>query len=62
VMCRPIPANAAFASAGNVSFRPRVQNLLAASSPRPLERIGQEGVICYAQKQTDHGPNENATD
>jgi hypothetical protein len=32
------------------------------SGPRPLERIGQEAVIYYAQKQTDHWPNENATD
>jgi hypothetical protein len=31
-------------------------------APRPLERIGQEGVIYYAQKQTDRWPNENATD
>ena len=27
-----------------------------------LERIGQEGVIYYAQKQTGHWPHENATD
>jgi hypothetical protein len=33
-----------------------------AQGPRPLERIGQEGVTYYAQKQTDHWPNENATD
>ena len=28
----------------------------------PLERIGQEGVVYYAQKQTDRWTNENATD
>jgi hypothetical protein len=32
------------------------------SRPRPLERMGQDGVICYAQKQTDRWPNENATE
>jgi hypothetical protein len=32
-------------------------------APRPPERIGlEEGVTYYAQKQTDHWPNENATD
>ena len=30
--------------------------------PRPIERIEQGGVIYYAQKQTNHWPNENATD
>ena len=34
----------------------------AGPGPRLLERIGREGVICYAQKQTDRWPNENATD
>ena len=28
---------------------------------RPLERMRQEGVTYHAQKQSDHGPNENAT-
>jgi hypothetical protein len=27
-----------------------------------LERIGQEGVIYYAQKQTNHWADENPTD
>ena len=34
----------------------------AGTGPRPLERIGQEGVVYYAQKQTDRWPNDNATD